>query len=150
VSRKVEFPGGELRYQDALKAGGQEWLDEIVVEKPKSVHVEVMDDNHIWMGIYLADGSRLMVNFYSVNGRAHIAYRCDIEPPVAPLQVDPLAEDRRLLQQVLSNLLEAIRGTTERTPMRESWCIDEAIGEATGVLADSVVLADERPAPKDR
>lgn len=81
MSRKVTFHGGEFRYAGPHRAGGKEYLDEIVVANPKHVHVEVMDNNLIWMGIQLADGSQIMVHFKSVNGRAHIEYTAEIEKP---------------------------------------------------------------------
>jgi hypothetical protein len=79
VSHKIQFAGGELRY--ATHDSGKEYLDEIVVARPKFVHVEVMSDTEIWMGIDLDDGSRIYCMFWSENGRAKIKYRAEVEPP---------------------------------------------------------------------
>jgi hypothetical protein len=77
VSRRVQVEGGELRYQEQ---DGEEYLDEIVASAPRHVHVEVMSDTRIWMGIELADGSFLTVDFYAKNGRSRIEYCCEVEP----------------------------------------------------------------------
>jgi hypothetical protein len=79
MSRKVPIHGGELRYVEGLRQGAPEWLDEIVCLDPKCVHVEVMGPTCIWMGIDFADGSRLTVNFTSVNGRSHVQYTAELE-----------------------------------------------------------------------
>ena len=78
MSRTVPFLRGELRYQ---REGDAEYLDEIVVRNPEAVHVEVMDDNCIWMGIDLADGTHIRCTFHPKDGRSHIAYQADIESP---------------------------------------------------------------------
>lgn len=52
-------------------------LDEIVVVAPVSLHVETMSDEHTWMGVYLADGRRLAVNFRIEGGKLLVGAEID-------------------------------------------------------------------------
>ncbi len=79
MSRIVSFAGGELRYQE--RPGGGEELDELIAKSPQSVHVEVMNDSTIWMGIDLEDGTHVRCSFYARNGRSHVEYMAEVEPP---------------------------------------------------------------------
>lgn len=74
-----EAPHAELR-----GFGGQEPLDgrnldEIIVVAPSSLHVETMSDKHTWMGVYLADGRRLAVNFLIEKGKLKVGAEIDDE-----------------------------------------------------------------------
>jgi hypothetical protein len=51
-----------------------------------------------------------------------------------------IREDRRVLQHVLSNLLDALEGMGWATQQRQ-----RAVDEAKAVLEDSVAILDERP-----
>jgi len=75
-----------------------------------------------------------------------------VEPrqQVMGISLSELCQDHRRLQQTLSNLIEANRGTTIRTPRRKSWGLEEAIAEAEDVLEDSVAMFDQRPQRKVR
>jgi len=39
-------------------------VDEIIADQAK-VHLEIMDDDHVWMSIEDINGKRIMVNFHS-------------------------------------------------------------------------------------
>jgi hypothetical protein len=82
MTRTVKFHGGELRYRERPPPHEHlEELDEIVAADVKHVHVEVMSDQCISMILDLADGSQANCSFFPRNGRAHIAYRADVEGP---------------------------------------------------------------------
>lgn len=42
----------------------RDW-DELVVRDPESVHMERMDDDHVWLQIYRTDGPDLRITIYS-------------------------------------------------------------------------------------
>ncbi len=73
--------GGTQRitYCDTRADCDHEWpeLDEVVL-RDVTVHVERMDDGHIWIGIDCADGRQLAVNlFTNPRGRARIYGRAE-------------------------------------------------------------------------
>lgn len=80
-TRIVPFHGGELRYQETIPDRGpvREDLDELVAHNVKFVHIEVMSDTLIWMGLDLADGSHVRCHFSPRGKRAHIKYQAEIE-----------------------------------------------------------------------
>lgn len=57
-------PHVELRGFAGTEALDESGLDEVVASAPSMVHVEKMDDDTVWMGVYLGDGRRLVVNFF--------------------------------------------------------------------------------------
>lgn len=78
--REVRCYAGVLRYRSRPAPNEHlEELDELVTQGVACLHVEVMSDTCISMIVDLLDGSQLNCSFYSRNGRAHIAYRADIE-----------------------------------------------------------------------
>jgi hypothetical protein len=76
--RKLDtFAGGEARY-----AGGK--LDEVVVANPKIVHVERMNDGHIWAGIDLPDGAHLTLDMWTSG--YDLFFRCEHEEAREPAE----------------------------------------------------------------
>ena len=42
-----------------------EVIDEIVADQPKFFHLEMMDDNHCWVAVTLANGQECHINILS-------------------------------------------------------------------------------------
>lgn len=79
VEQLAEAPHVELRgFPDADGLDPRN-LDEIVATAPASIHVETISDEHAWMGVYLADGRRLAVNFAIEGGRLVVGAEIDDE-----------------------------------------------------------------------
>lgn len=75
----AEPPYAELRGFGGEGAVDGRNLDEIVAQAPTSLHVETMSDEHTWMGVYLADGRRLAVNFTAEGGKLVVGAEIDDE-----------------------------------------------------------------------
>jgi hypothetical protein len=71
------FAGGEARYMDGE-------LDEVVVFGPRFVHVERMDDGHIWAGIDLPDGAHLTLDMWTSG--YDLFFRCEHEEARGPAE----------------------------------------------------------------
>lgn len=81
---KIPFEGGELRYAQDLR--GKIYLDEVIASDIKFLHAETMSDQHLWIGLDLANGTTIHLNIFSVNGKSHIDYRAEV---YAPEKSDP-------------------------------------------------------------
>ena len=62
-----------------------ESLDEVIAQGVKWVHLERMDKNAYWMGLDLADGRHVRVNFWTP--RATIKVNAEIEESTPPINV---------------------------------------------------------------
>lgn len=80
---EIEWPAEvahvELRGFAGADGVDPENVDEIVATAPASIHVETMSDEHTWMGVYLADGRRIAVNFFLENGKLRVGAEIDDE-----------------------------------------------------------------------
>lgn len=79
VEQPAQAPHVELRGFADTDSVDTRNLDEIVATAPASIHVETMSDEHTWMGVYLADGRRLAVNFAIEEGRLVVGAEIDDE-----------------------------------------------------------------------
>jgi hypothetical protein len=60
-----------------LRKDANDDLDELIVHGPKSIHFEVINDEHLWCAIYLADGKRRIV--VDIMGNCKLSWSADIE-----------------------------------------------------------------------
>lgn len=79
IESDAERPHVELRGFGGEDAVDGRNLDEVVVVAPAGLHVETMSDEHTWMGVYLADGRRLVVNFTAEGGKLVVGAEIDDE-----------------------------------------------------------------------
>ncbi len=71
-----ERPHAEVRgFADVAERG--KGVDEVVAWAPELFHLETMDDSHVWMGICLGDGRRLVVNAFAPRGRIEVTSHLD-------------------------------------------------------------------------
>lgn len=142
MTRTVPCCNGELRYRERPAPHQHlEELDEICAADVKHVHVEVMSDTCISMILDLADGSQLNCSFYSRNGRAHIAYRADVEGPHEPRACSPES-----LRQAYERAGMFVAGTVKVTVDKDGLAIVE--GTLKGEIrkaADPIILKDVGP-----
>lgn len=71
VTHDVDLDGGE-------SPTATDWLDEVCVWSPTFVHLERMDDGHIWIGIHARDGRQLRIDLWTAR-RAKIRGRAEWE-----------------------------------------------------------------------